>query len=415
VSAFALRAQQLISQARWSEAAEQLRQALAEDPGNAMHLALLALCEANAERPREALAAAEAALAADADLDFAHVAHARALLADHRPNDAEAAARRALALDPHEPDHHALLASCLSTRQQFAEALAACDSGLAIDAEHAGCNDMRGHCLTQLGRKDEAQDHLARHLAREPDDPDAHANIGFDLLHRNRPAEAGQHFAEALRLDPENHFARAGLVAALKARNLSYRLVLGWSLWLSRMQPTTRWCVIIGGFLLFQIADRCNEIYPAWSPLLLPLTWAYLAFAYCTWAADPLFELALMTDARGRFALTLRQRRAALACAVPLALCLLSAAVYPFTGMALFLLIAFQAVFLVPPLHTAVLTANPRHRRIQIGAWSAVALLGVVALTLIGQENVLGARLWHWQFWAWLGLAFLPEILRVRD
>lgn len=415
MSAYALRAQQLLRQGRWSEAAEQLRHALAEDPGDAHTLALLALCEANSERPREALAAAEAALAADADLAFAHVAHARALLADHRPTEAEAAAQRALALDPHDADHHALLASCLSTRREFAAALAICEAGLAIDAEHDGCNDLRGHCLTQLGRKDEAQDHLARHLARDPDDPDAHANLGFDLLHRNRPAEAAQHFAEALRLYPEHRFARAGLVEALKARNFIYRVVLGWALWLSRMQPLARWAVVLGGFLLFQLADRCGEIYPAWSPLLRPITWAYLAFAYCTWAANPLFELALMTDPRGRFALSPRQRASALACAVPLALCVFSVIAYAFTGTALLLLIALQSVYVVPLLHNAVLTANPRHRRILLGAWALVALLGIVSLVLVGIENILGVRMMHWQFWVWMAAAFLPEVLRRRD
>lgn len=415
MSAHTVRAHQLISQGRWSEAAEQLRQALAQDPGDAYTLALLALCEANAERPREAIAAAQAALAADADLDFAHFAHARALLADHRPVEAEAAVRRALAIDPHDADHHALLASCLSVRSEFSAALAAAEAGLAIDPEHAGCNDLRGHCLTQLGRKDEAEAHIARHLARDPDDPDAHANVGFNLLHRNRPQEAGQHFAEALRLDPENAFARAGLVEALKARNLLYRMVLGWGLWLSRMSPMARFAVVIGGLLLFQLAERAKEIYPAWTPVLLPLTWGYLFFAFCTWTAAPLFDLALMADARGRFALSQRQRRAALACAIPLALCILAVLIYPATGMALFLLIAFKIALHIPPLHTGVIAANPRHRLILLAGWTAVTVFCGIGVTLVGLEQPFGLRLLQWHFWAWLGLLFLPGFLQTRD
>ena len=88
--------------------------------------------------------------------------------------------------------------------------------------------------LVQLGRKDEAQQTLGSALANDPENALTHANQGWALLHRGDHAKALEHFREALRIDPELDWARAGIVEALKARHLIYRVMLRFFLWMGR-------------------------------------------------------------------------------------------------------------------------------------------------------------------------------------
>ncbi len=412
MSAHAVRAQQLMTQGRWPEAAEQFRLSLADDPEDAHCHALLALCLANSEQGAEALREADAALAADPDLSLAHFARARALLELHRSVEAEAAAGAALALDPDDADCHALIAQSRMARDDRPGALAAAEAGLAIAPDHRGCRLLRGQVLVLLGRGAEAADQQADDLARDPDDDWAHANSGFAKLHAGDPRAAALHFAEALRIDPDNSYARSGLVEALKARNLIYRVFLAAMLWLTRLSPGARWMVMIGGYLVYRIALRLGEVRPDLYLWLAPLVWGYFSFALLTWMADPVFNLILMTDPLGRYALSSRQRLTALVAGGLAAAAAGCAIAYACGTGAIWFLAAFQIAMLAPCWNNALSDDDVRARRWLIPATILLSGGGALMLGLIATNQVLGVQVHNWLIWAWMAVMFLPGVLR---
>lgn len=407
-----VRAQQLMAQGRWPEAVEQLRRSLADDPDDAAGHALLALCLANAERGEEALREADLALAADADLPLAHFARARALLELHRSAEAESAAGACLALDPDDADCHALIGQTRLVRDDRPGALAAAEAGLALDPEHRACRLLRGQLLVLLGRGAEAAAQQADDLARDPDDDWAHANTGYAKLHAGDPRAAALHFAEALRLDPDNSFARAGLVDALKARHTIYRVFLAAMLGLTRLRPGVRWAVMVGGYLVYRIADRIGEVRPEWYPWLAPLVWAYFSFAMLTWLADPVFNLILMGDPMGRYALSAAQRRAAMVAGGLTAAAGGCAMAYACGAGAIWLLTAFQTAMVAPCWNSALIEDDRRIRRVLIPATALLSLGGAVAIGLIAADRILGANMHGWLIWAWIAILFAPGVLK---
>ena len=406
----AIRAQQLMAQGRWAEAAERIRQALAADPQDASAHAVLALCLANDDQGAEALRAADGALALDADLHLAHFARARALLALHRSAEAEQAALACLAREPDDADCHALIARSRIARDDLPGALKAAEAGLALDPEHHGCRLQRGQLLVLLNRHAEAAAHQADDLARDPEDPWAHANTGHARLHADDPRGAARHFAEALRLDPDNGYARSGLVEALKARHLVYRLFLAAMLRLARMPPGARWATILGGYLAYRVADRVADVRPEWYPWLAPVVWAYFAFALLTWLADPVFNLVLMTDPLGRHALSRQQTRAALAAGGLALLAGGCAIAYGCGAGAIWLLAAFVEALLAPCWNSAITEDDPRVRRWLVLATVLLSVAGSAAIGLIAADAAFGARLFHWLIWGWIAVMFLPGL-----
>jgi tetratricopeptide (TPR) repeat protein len=407
-----VRSQQLAALGRWGDAAQEARLALAEEPDSAEAHALLALAESRLGRHAEARAEADQAVACAPDAAQAHHVRGAVLLADGRAAEAEAAAAEALRLDPEDPDHHHLMAACRSRRDDAPGALEHAEAGLARDPGHSGLNDLRAHLLNRLGRTAEAEAHLREALRQDPGEAGLHAELAQVRLRSGDAEEAGRHAAEALRLDPDDAYARGVLVETLKARHLPYRLFLGWTCWLASLAPGARLLVVLGGWLLWRLASRLGELHPGAAPWLAPVVWGYLGFAFLTWTAGPVFDLALLLHPLGRYALDDRARRAALGCGVLILAALAGVASYPLTRHALGLLAALHAAMLIPPLHQALAEESARHRAILLAGWALVALLATAAVILVGLESATGPGLLRWTFWAWLGLIFLPGILQ---
>lgn len=414
MSGQSIRARQLMEIGRWQAASEALQLALAEDPEDALSHALLAQCFSHLKRHAEARREAERAVQLEPDHPFAHWVLGMILHNDHRSAEAERAAREALRLDPEDADHHYLLAAILAQRDQADLALPQVEAGLALDPEHRGLTDMRAALLTRLGRHEEAEEVIAEGLRRDPDAADHHTNAGWMHLRQRDHARAAQHFAEALRLDPEDGAARSGLVEALKARYLLYRIFLAWIFWLATLAPTTRWLVILGGYLVHRAAGRLAEIHPEWSPWLSPFVWIYFGFAFLTWTAQPVFNLLLYLHPLGRHALSDRERVATLGTGVLIALALIGVASYPPTGHAIGLLVALICAQGSAVLYQTLEEDVARRRRIQGVAFTVWALFQATALALIFAEEAVGARMLTWGFYAWIGLLFLPAVLSDR-
>ncbi|MEJ7812691.1 MAG: tetratricopeptide repeat protein [Gemmatimonadaceae bacterium] len=294
----------LFEQRRYDHAARELRQAAADDPGDAFVRALLALCLSEQEQFGDAMREADEAVRLDPEMPFAHYARASVLADRDKLSDASRAVDEAIRLDPEHADFHALRARVLYAQERWASALAAAEAGLALDAEHTGSTNLRGLALRQLGRADEAHATLDGALERDPENAFAHASRGWLMLERRDHAKAMEHFAEALRLEPGLGFAREGLVTALKARYAVYGVMLRYFLWMSKLDRRTRMFVVLGGVFASRLLRSLAKDTPALRPIVWPLLGAYFLFVLLSWTADPLFNLLLRFNRYGRRALT---------------------------------------------------------------------------------------------------------------
>jgi tetratricopeptide (TPR) repeat protein len=219
--------------------------------------------------------------------------------------------REALRLDPEDADYYAALANFNLTTKDWQDAAELAEQGLAIDPEHIACANIRAMALTNLGRRDDAGATTAAALSRDPNDATSHANMGWTQLHAGEPRRALEHFREALRLEPGSEWARQGIVEAFKARNILYRVMLAYFLWMSRLKNRAQWAVIVGLFLGHQVLVDLKRAHPDWGVVIGPLIVAYLVFVLLSWLASPLFNLVLRLDRLGKHALSDGERRTA--------------------------------------------------------------------------------------------------------
>jgi tetratricopeptide (TPR) repeat protein len=307
MNSYLLRAQMLLSQSRPEAAEEQIRAALAEDPGDGLAHAFLALCLADRKQGAEARKSAETAVGLTPEEAYCHYVQAYVLAELNKDGEAEAAVREALRLAPEDADYHAFLSGLFLKASDWAGALQAAENGLQFDAQHVRCNNFRAQALIQLGRREEAGLVLDAALAREPENAMTHANKGWALLRDGEPTPALERFREALRLEPNMEWARQGVVEALKARNIVYRLMLRWFFWMARLSPGKRWGLVIGGVVGARILRFFMRYNPSLAPVLWPLLGAYILFVFLTWTAPALFELLLRLDRHGRLVLSRKQ------------------------------------------------------------------------------------------------------------
>jgi tetratricopeptide (TPR) repeat protein len=298
----------LYAQHRFDLADREFRQALAADPDNATAHAFLALCLLALDKADEALREAEEAIRHEPDLPLPHYARGHALLKKDQYREAEASAREAIRLDPTDADYRALLAQVELDRHRWPQALEAAEQGLALLPDHTACTNLRALALVQLGRRAEAAQTLGSALADDPENGYTHCNQGWALLHEGKHARALEHFREALRLEPELEWARVGIIEALKARYLIYRLMLRFFLWMARKTRFAQIAIMIafvfGRGILSSIADRS----PALRPWIMPILVLTFGFLLLTWIAGPFFNFLLMFNRFGRLALTREER-----------------------------------------------------------------------------------------------------------
>ncbi|MDX2185728.1 MAG: tetratricopeptide repeat protein [Opitutaceae bacterium] len=304
------RAALLLQQGRHSEAESELRLLLGEQPEHALALAYLALAVSAQSRTAEALTIAEQGVRAAPDFDFVHYVRAHVLHRCDRDKDALEAMDNVIRLNPNDARNFTLLASIHLSLRDWQNALLAAEQALAVDPEHVPAANLRAMALVRLGRREEASQTVQFALERDPEDALSHANQGWNELHKSRPREAQVHFREALRLDPTLEYARQGMLEALRARNLVYRLLLRYFLWMGRQSRRLQWAVVLVTFALFQFAHLFADQHPRAAPYVWPLLIAFYLFVYLSWTAGPMFNLLLRLDRFGRLILTRDERQA---------------------------------------------------------------------------------------------------------
>lgn len=243
------RARILAEQGRYNLAMEEASAYLAEHPNSSQGHTLLSFCHSQKEDHKQAVSQAQQALAMAPDDDFCHFALARAHYYGSNLKEAETAIATALNIDPDDPDYHAQAAMVFHEQRKFEKALNSAQSGLRLDPNNSTCRNMQVITLLETNGIAEAEQIVAQALRLTPDSAFAHTAQGWVSLHHGKSATAREAFRKALRIQPDFPWAREGMMEALKAKNIFYRWVLRYDLWLKGLGGKQR--LILIGILLF--------------------------------------------------------------------------------------------------------------------------------------------------------------------
>lgn len=382
----------LLDRSRHDLAEAELRQVLANEPGNAFAHSLLALCLAKREDYQAATEEARQAIHLAPDLAFAHYAHAMVLHGRDRYDEALAAIQEALRLEPDSPNYLWLLGAIHFAERRWPAALEAAEHGLRMEPENGDCLNLRAMALVKLGRKEEASRTMEGALARDPENAVTHANQGWAWLERREPAKALEHFREALRLDPELEWARAGIVEALKARNFIYAIALRYFLWMSKLTPRAQFGIILGGYFANRILVGVSRSNPDLAPFILPFRIIYVAFVVLTWTADPLFNLLLRLNRFGRLVLSREQTIASNWVGSCVGLALAGLLGYFVAGYTPLLNVALVFGLLVIPLAGTFNCPAGWPRKWMARYTAGMAMVGILAMVLEFADSTPGAK-----------------------
>ena len=297
------RAQILLSQSRYPEAIKEIRKGLTEQPNEPFMLAMLAQAYLANRDFKQGLEAAEMAISQNVESPFLFLILGKAQFYNKRVAEAKVTLREGLSLDPAESDFFYWLGQIDFYEEKWEMALDAANQGLALESEDVPLLNLRTQALIKLNRQADAQVTVDDALHRNPENSYSHANKGYSLLHSGDLDASLAQFKEALRLDPTNDFAREGLKEAIKGKNIIYRGIQKYFLWMGRMQSQYQWGFIIGIYVLYRIILWGMEAFPVLTPVLLPLAVFYVLFAFSTWIAKPISNLALRYHSLGKLAL----------------------------------------------------------------------------------------------------------------
>lgn len=347
-----IRAQMLAEQSRFEMALEEIAQHLSQHPNDPEAHSLRGYCLAELEKYDEAIVAARTAIEMAPDSPHPYYVYSLVLAGRNNFAEADKAITNAIAIDPYDVDYFAQLATIKFHQRRWEGALTAAEEGLKLDPEDEPCTNLRAMALVKLNRKAEAGAALQSSLERAPENAASHANMGWSKLEVGEPKEAMTHFREALRLQPDMEWARLGIVEAMKSQFIVYRLLLGFFLWINKLDGRTKWMILLGGYFGHRILTSLAQTTPALAPFLLPLIIAYIGFAILTWVGSPLFNFLLWLNPFGRLALSDEEKRTSVWVGTSIVLALIFVAGYFVSSQSDCLLCALCLAFMTPALAT---------------------------------------------------------------
>ncbi|HVS36294.1 MAG TPA: tetratricopeptide repeat protein [Gemmataceae bacterium] len=217
------RARVLFRQQRYGQAANELREELAQAPHDGQTHSFLGRCLARLNQKSEALAECEEGVRLAPHLPYAHYMLGLTFLDLNQLEKAQAALGEALRLDPRNAEQLEWLSWIQFQRGDKYGALATSEQGLAIDPQHVGCLNRHGYYLRWLGLWRASEEPLRAALKLEPENAYTHTNLGWTLWSKAHALKASlkeslSHFQEALRLDPTSDWAKAGVADILLRR-----------------------------------------------------------------------------------------------------------------------------------------------------------------------------------------------------
>ncbi|MGD1277005.1 MAG: tetratricopeptide repeat protein [Tepidisphaeraceae bacterium] len=193
-----------------AEAGSLCRQVLAQQPGHADAMQLLAAAECNqgialmaSGKTDEAVAAFGRAVAARSEMAEAHNYLGNALQAKGDWEGAMGCYRRALALRPDYASAHNNLGVALQHRGRLDEAVAAFRQAVAVQGDFVAALNNLGGLLAAKNQPDEAIPLLRRAVQLWPDSVAAHINLGTALQQAGQIDQAIAEFRAVLLLRPD--------------------------------------------------------------------------------------------------------------------------------------------------------------------------------------------------------------------
>lgn len=194
---FIQRAELLADLGRYEDAAGELGNLVATEPGNVPALTLLARIRLAAGEPAEAIVAADAAVAA-APEDFAALIIRGLVLSElERLGEAAETAEQILRLGPDNPYAQTSAAAILAEVRNGQRALDAAWRGVELAPENATGHLVLGVVSARMQLFDLAERAYREALRLDPQLADARHDIGIIRLEQRRYAEALEHLAEA--------------------------------------------------------------------------------------------------------------------------------------------------------------------------------------------------------------------------
>ncbi|MEM7725648.1 MAG: tetratricopeptide repeat protein [Cyanobacteria bacterium P01_A01_bin.45] len=340
----------LFEQSRYDMATNELHSELAECPYEARAHALLGLCLSMQQKYEKATESARSAIALSPDLPFTHYVMGYIACDRNQFDEAQKSLQEAIRLNPVEASYFALLSRCKYNQKLWQDALDTASKGLSLEPENVECLNYRALALSQLGQKEEAIAMAENAISQSPQDAAAYATSGWILLnHGQNPQKALEYFREALRLNPNFEWARQGIIEALKAKNLVYRLMLRYFAWSSRLNTRNRWIFIIGLYVVIRLLLG-TFVSAGLTTFAGILAGIYVLFIYFSWIADPLFTLLLRLNKFGRLALSGREIQQSNWWGACLAIAVISLFLLLFTKTVSVLVTAFVFSLLLVPL-----------------------------------------------------------------
>jgi tetratricopeptide (TPR) repeat protein len=201
---------------RYDEAAAELGYAVALDPGNARALTMLARVHLAAERPVEALYAADAAAAAAPGLVHPLVVRGLALADLRRFKEAASSADQILVLGPDDAYAQRSAAAILAEARNGQPALNAAWRGVQLAPEQPQAHLVLGLVAARLGLFDLAERAYREALRLDPQLAEARHDLGVIRLEQRRYAEALEDLAEASAIQPVRLGGATSVGAALR-------------------------------------------------------------------------------------------------------------------------------------------------------------------------------------------------------
>ncbi|MDO1451909.1 tetratricopeptide repeat protein [Rhodocytophaga aerolata] len=302
------RAQLLLQHKKYEEAEKLLKDLLHHTPNDVHLLALLAEAKIQQDKIQQADSLLDTAIGLSPDLGHLFYMKARIALQQQSYDEAEKHIRQATMLDASDADYFSVWASIKLARKQYAEALELANKALELDAQNLLGLNTRSTALLKLNQKESAFNTIEGALRADPTNAYTHANYGWGLLEKGDHKKALEHFKEALKNDPNSNYAQAGMVEALKANNLFYKLFLQYAFWIGNLTKNYQWGVIIGFYVGFRVLRSIAKNNEALQPFLIPLIVLLAFIAFSTWVITPISNLFLRLNAYGKHLLDNKEK-----------------------------------------------------------------------------------------------------------
>lgn len=380
------RAEILISQHRYSDAAEIISEIISTEPDNFVAIAMLAEVHLMLNKTDSALELINSAIGLNPDIASFFYVKSRILSELDKYDDAEQLIDQAIDLDPENADYFAYKASIKLTRKKYKEALRLSDIALNIEAENILALNIRSSALTKLNKKKEAKITIEGALREDPGNAYTHANYGWNLLHEGNHKQALVHFKESLKNDPELDFARSGMIEALKARFIFYKLYLSFVLWMSKLPARAQWIVLIVFYLGSRSLHRLADKFDALSPYINVLLIALGFFAFSTWIIGPLTNVLLRLNPYGKYLLDKNETRTSFLVGISFLIFLISIVFYFFLETQFVLVLAFWGLTMMLPLGRFFTNSNKKNMYQIYCIFLGIIGLCAISITFVSNE-----------------------------